>query len=347
MKNIFIFISVFILPLLLSCERLVDFPQDDSGKIYINAIVSGTGSRINLMVSQPLNGSETVTAEEVKVTLETEGESVLLVRDQEYLAVYPGEVSYVTEKTFMPGQKLRLVAEAEGLPSAVAYTTVPEKLPVPVISCERMFAHMKRDPELMTDHLEEIFNFSIALDEPVSENSYFAVQMYVRKFHEYTGNVREHDKEYYDRLSEEGYDDIFVNSEMMENPALSSQKVDMIIDYEGGEMKVLPASSVNGKSVLEIPVKATERRLIWGSYGQNPEDQYEIYECFEYKVKVYRLSAEMYHCFKSRYIADNSDAPVHLGFSPVTYTYTNIVGGLGMFGAMSVYESDWKGYENE
>lgn len=41
-----------------------------------------------------------------------------------------------------------------------------------------------------------------------------------------------------------------------------------------------------------------------------------------------------------------SDAPIHLGFSPVTYTYTNVEGGLGMFWAMSVYESDWKYYEN-
>jgi hypothetical protein len=170
--------------------------------------------------------------------------------------------------------------------------------------------------------------------------------MYVRKFHEYTGNVNERVKEYYDSLSEEGYDDIFVNSEMIENPALSSQKVDLIIDYEGGEMKVMTAFQVEDKSVLEIPVKATEKRLLIASYGQNPEDQYEIYECFEYKVKVFRLSAEMYHCFKARYIADNSDAPIHLGFSPVTYTYTNVEGGLGMFGAMSVYESDWKYYEN-
>ena len=74
--------------------------------------------------------------------------------------------------------------------------------------------------------------------------------------------------------------------------------------------------------------------------------KYEIYECFEYKVKVCRLSAELYHCFKALYIADNSDAPIHLGFSPVTYTYTNVEGGLGIFGAMSVYESDWRYYEN-
>lgn len=325
----------------------MDFPQDDSGKIYINAVVAGADSRINIMVSQPLNGTESVTADKIRLVLDADGESVMLTRDSDYAASYPGEVSYMTGKDFESGQNLKLTAEAEGLPSVVAHTTIPEKLPVSAIDCERMFAHMKKDPELMTDHLEEIFNFSVTLDEPVSENSYFAVQMFVRKFHEYTGNVSERDKEYYDSLSEEGYDDIFVNSEMMENPALSSQKVDMIIDYEGGEMKVLAASSLEDKSVLEIPVKATERRLIRGSYGQNPEDQHEIYECFEYKVKVCRLSTEMYYCLKALYIADNSDAPIHLGFSPVTYTYTNVVGGLGMFGAMSVYESDWKEYENE
>lgn len=329
-----------------TCERLVDFPQDNSGKIHINAIVAGADSRINVMVSQPLNGTESVTADKIRLILDADGESVTLIRDLDYAASYPGEVSYVTDIDFEPGQNLKLIAEAEGLPSVVAHTTIPAKLPVPAIECERMSAHMKKDPELVTDHLEEIFKFRITLDEPVSENSYFAVQMYVRKFHEYTGNVNERAKEYYDSLSEEGYDDIFVNSEMIENLALSSQKVDLIIDYEGGEMKVMTALQVEDKSVLEIPVKATEKRLLIASYGQNPEDQYEIYECFEYKVKVCRLSAELYHCFKARYIADNSDAPIHLGFSPVSYTYTNVEGGLGIFGAMSVYESDWKYYEN-
>jgi hypothetical protein len=38
---------------------------------------------------------------------------------------------------------------------------------------------------------------------------------------------------------------------------------------------------------------------------------------------------------------DAADVPIHLGFTPATYTYTNIEGGLGMFGAVSVYESDW------
>ena len=344
MKNIFSLSTLLLL--LLSCERLVDFPQDNSGKIHINAIVAGADSRINVMVSQPLNGTESVTADKIRLILDADGESVTLIRDLDYAASYPGEVSYVTDIDFEPGQNLKLIAEAEGLPSVVAHTTIPAKLPVPAIECERMSAHMKKDPELVTDHLEEIFKFRITLDEPVSENSYFAVQMYVRKFHEYTGNVNERVKKYYDSLSEEGYDDIFVNSEMMENPALSSQKVDLIIDYEGGEMKVMTAFQVEDKSVLEIPVKATEKRLLIASYGQNPEDQYEIYECFEYKVKVCRLSAELYHCFKARYIADNSDAPIHLGFSPVTYTYTNVEGGLGIFGAMSVYESDWKYYEN-
>ena len=119
---------------------------------------------------------------------------------------------------------------------------------------------------------------------------------------------------------------------------------ELLLDYSGGEMLVAPAEDEDGKSVLDLYVAVTERRLVSASYTNTGGEQlinYEIYEDFEYDLKVYRLSPELYHCMRARYIVEESDAPIHLGFTPVTYTYTNVVGGLGMFGAVSMYETDW------
>lgn len=35
---------------------------------------------------------------------------------------------------------------------------------------------------------------------------------------------------------------------------------------------------------------------------------------------------------------------IHLGFSPTTYIYTNVKGGLGVFAGASIYESEWYGF---
>lgn len=67
----------------------------------------------------------------------------------------------------------------------------------------------------------------------------------------------------------------------------------------------------------------------------------KITEAYEYNIKVFCLSPEIYHFLKARYMIDWTDIPVHLGFTPVTYTYTNVEGGIGVFGGASAYESGW------
>ena len=114
-------------------------------------------------------------------------------------------------------------------------------------------------------------------------------------------------------------------------------------------MRCMAPSVSDGNVIGEVYVKPHNKYMVAANYGYifdpitetDKRVKYEIYETREYNVKVFRLSPEMYHSFKARYIMDWSDIPVHLGFSPVTYTYTNVKGGLGVFGAMSSYESGW------
>ncbi len=337
---------LIVLMVLLSCERVVDFPKDPSGMIYIDAVVGGASNRINVQVSQPIDGSEDAVAENVILVMEADGKPVELLRDLDYESE-EGVVSYIARTSFSPGQNLMLKASAEGLPSIKAATTVPHPLPRMDITCGLIDSYKNEDPGLVSSNIKELFNFRIVMDEEPREDSFFGVQILRRKLHDYVGVVPDTTKEHYESLSEDVYDDIYVYTDMAEHSGLSSLKVELVTDFDGGEMKVSPASPDNGRSVLGVQVKPKARRMLVGSYNSETDENYEVYEYFLYKVRVYRLSKEMYHCLRAGFIAKHSDAPIDLGFTPVTYTYTNINGGLGIFGAVSLYETDWQSYEFE
>ena len=336
-----IFMSIILLAA--SCEKYVDFPADNDGRIHISAML-GTGDqdRIDVTVSQPALGNETVTADEVGLYLEADGTPVALTKGE---SQQDGTVSYSLEGTFAPGQKIVLRAEAEGLPSVKAVTTVPRSLPSVRVKARTVESYRDRDDAQNMADLYPVRNFHIVLDEKPQDNSYFAVQILRKTVYDIIGTPSDYTLEKY--LSMSGtvkYDDLYSNTSLTEGGAISSMEKELLLEYSGGEMLVAPAENEDGKSVLDVYVALTERRLVSASYTNTGGEQsinHEIYEDFEYDLKIYRLSPELYHCMRARYIVEESDAPIHLGFTPVTYTYTNVVGGLGMFGAVSMYETDW------
>ena len=121
---------------------------------------------------------------------------------------------------------------------------------------------------------------------------------------------------------------------------LSSVKHEIIIDYNGGELLVAEMIDEDGKMAFDVYVD-NEPRYMTNAEWQGDELVYACYEYYEYKIKVFRIPHEMYHSLRSEYIKENSDAPLHLGFSPVTYAYTNVKGGLGMFAAVTSSETEW------
>ena len=60
----------------------------------------------------------------------------------------------------------------------------------------------------------------------------------------------------------------------------------------------------------------------------------------KYLVRCSRLSAEAYRYLRSRYEVANNDL-AYLGWAPGNFAYTNISGGLGVFGGVASYSSGW------
>lgn len=332
--------------LALSCENVVDFPADENGRIYIDAILGQKdGGRINLAVSQPALGSEDASAEDITLILKADGEPVSIVRDMDYVSETEGMVSYLVEGSFRPGQQLELVAESPDLPSAKAVTTVPTSLPEVKLTYKQVSAYKNRDPEQTMGNLITLLEFNMAMDEKPGTDMYFGVQVCKRAVYDTVGTVPDHTWEQYEKkFGIVEYDNLYIDATYTEGSALSSAVKEMFVLYDGGEMQVSPAEPEGDGAAVKAYVYPTRKQLMQGSY--HDDARYEIYEVFEYDIHLYRLSPEVYRCLKARYIIDNSRVPIHLGFSPVTYTYTNVEGGLGMFGAVSEYESGWFRIEN-
>ncbi len=326
-----------------SCEKETEFPADKDGRIFVSAMLGTDGKdRISITVSQPALGEEDATAEDVSLYLEADGENVELERDMDD----KDGVSYIPQGIFSPGQKLVLRAEADGLPSAKAETRVPESLPHVTITPKIVESY--RQDELgqpMPDYPYQRQNFHIVLDEEPEEDSYYGVQV-LRKLVYYTvGDVPDYIwDDYAERMGASEYDELYVNAAPGESGSLSSIETELIVDHDGGPMRVALGELENGKSAIDVYVQATEHLMRSAQYTHKDGEEellYAIFELYEYKLKVFRLSPEIFHYFRGRYVVEESLAPIHLGFTPVTYTYTNVEGGLGMFGAVSMHETDW------
>ena len=331
---------IFILLLILiSCERDAKFNSDEAGRIYLYGIVSdGDSNVIKVNVSRPVYGKENAKPEDVKLTLEVDGASVELTRDVEYESSEEGEIAYKTEHQFAAGQKLELKAECNGLPTAEVHATVPEHLSAVSVNHSTEESYRVKDGDLLYGTYRIVSKFHVTLDEEFNKDSYFGVQVLRQKHIE----VFDTSDEPNDKTSDETveYDDLYENPVMTE---LSSIKHEVIIDVDGGEFLVVEPDNDGGKPAFDVFVANNPRYMTYGAWSGD-ELIYARYEYYTYKVKVFRIPDEMYHSLKAEYIKQNSDAPLHLGFSPPTYVYTNVVGGLGMFAAVTSYETDWTDY---
>ena len=91
-------------------------------------------------------------------------------------------------------------------------------------------------------------------------------------------------------------------------------------------------------------VEPTKRTILSSGFDALTGLSYAVYQSYEYRIRLYRISAETYDYLAARYVGKNSFLPVYMGFTPPVYVYTNISGGAGMFGTASTYESEWLRY---
>ena len=316
MKRYFCFILILLLAL--SCERIIDYPVDENGRIYVDAVV-GTedADRINLVVSRPAFGSEAVSAEDIRLSLTNDGKSVELVRDMDYESDIEGEISYLVHGDFQPGQKLELRAEAEGLPSVKALTSVPARMPDVEVTCREVKSYRDDEEYSGSSSLRTLWELHLTMDERPDKDSFFGVQVLKEVSYDTLGKVPEHHWEDYENAGKTEYDALHINSKSGEGGSISSVEKELMVAFAGGDMRVLAAEADGDASALDVYVYPTNSHRRSGSYHYNEAGEevweWEVQEIYKYKIIVYRLSPEIYHCFRARYMIDMADVPIQSG----------------------------------
>lgn len=336
-----IIIGLCLMALLISCERIVDFPGAEHGRIYVNAIIGHTGQDwINVNVSKPAFGSESAKAEDVVLCLEADGQPVALERYMDHSPAYEGEICYLITERLLPGQNLKLTAQTENLPQVQAVTSVPETLENVDISTRLAVVDKIESGSGFISYLKTLREFKISIDAEHEKEEFFGIQIRKKTVIDSLGNVPDDRwnvyKEYHGVIQ---YESFFVNLKH-EEINISSVDMEMVTYFEGGQMRVMESTKEADMNTVTVYIEPYYRHLLSGSYTNNIMD-WEIHEDYEYNVKVCRISPEMYYCMRAEYIKNHSNPPVYLGFGSASYIYTNVEGGLGMFGAMSSYDTGW------
>ena len=335
---------LFIL-LLNACETEHPFPSEDSGRIYIHALISDSGtSTVNIGVSQPLGVDRTsVNPKYVNVHIEADGTPVDLTINSENSSDMI--LTYHTEYDFKSGQEVILKATCPGLESAQAQVAIPEEITGMTVGMREIDCFKESDSHTSANYLRTLWEFGITIDDAADVGDAYGIQVLRKKMYELTGDVYR-PEDYTEDMGLIETADLYVSSNTgSSNGSITSVGTEMVIGFDGGETKIEHIVYDNARIYLTACVEPTEKRMIQNSFNPTSNENYSIYEYYEYKIRVYRLSDETYNYIRARYIAESHEIPVHLGFSPATYTYTNVIGGIGVFGAAAVYETDWTIYE--
>ena len=196
-----------------------------------------------------------------------------------------------------------------------------------------------------TDELKTLWVFTAQIDESPDDETCFCMQVLKRKVFEYEGNVPDHEREMLEKEELiEQTDDLYVNGLLPDNGELSSIDPEMVVDFDGGETFISRSKGNYGKATVSAMVEPTKRTILSSDFDALTGLSYAVYQSYEYRIRLYRISAETYDYLAARYVGKNSFLPVYMGFTPPVYVYTNISGGAGMFGTASTYESEWLRY---
>lgn len=216
-------------------------------------------------------------------------------------------VTYYSLPEFSCGDVLELSASSDGFNPVSSRTVIPDAAP------EFKVAMEKRNGDI-------VIMVSIK-DEPESED-YYAVS-FARKSHftDTAGDREEITYRHLELTDSEIYPDLS-NSGIMQPDSFLSFYFFSDSDCSAAGVKTI---SVTGYYKNDFWVE--DKDGVWGHGTQ-------------YLVRCSRLSPECYNYLRSRYEVKNNDM-AYLGWAPGNFAYTNITGGLGVFGGVAASSSGW------
>lgn len=296
-----------------ACEMEFEIQDvDGNDRIYIECTASTLSdeSEITVVGVRSINkpSKDYQTPDGLKVRMIVDGKDVDLIPVESI----GNEEMFRYDGTVVPGQKFRIDVSADGFLPAYAETVVP----YPV---EDFDVHLE---DMGEDKYRLVVEYP---DDPDTADMYGAFFMKRRvKLHQ-NGTFDIYEMEEYERFLH-GSDDFDVSTVRY-------------MDYNGLDMAIWNDSraSTGGRQTMEFQVSRSKdiERVESNYFGTE-----QVSICPQYRLILLKLSPEYYRYLNGQWDSDNNPLS-WVGLAASTFTYTNVIGGLGVLGSFSASESDW------
>ena len=311
---------VYMLTLLaaMSCEYEIDIKRsaDETGRIVLHSLAGlGDTTVVHVDAALPVGSSDVVDMGLIRVRLKADGKDVFLHRNHGVSSTFPDGAFFTTEK-FEPGCRLDVEASHPELPSVRASTVVPEAFPDFIVGLEEVDIDLDQylamsapnsggwmgDPEAMRVRL----TFT---DDP-SDRDYYAVWI----FRSYQG--------VYSRA------EYFVNQKDFQSLSVNMDSHPMLVQlyYTFGEAAYSrPSAGMIAFSDVDFDGERVTKEFLVPYYPGDPK--------YTYHMELLKMSQECWRCVEADFNMIMNDFSEY-GQAAI-YPYTNVIGGIGAFGAIS------------
>ena len=302
----------------ISCEYEIEIrtDPDETGRILIQSLAGlGDTTVVYVDATLPVGSPDTVDLGLMRVRLKADGKDVFLHRNHGVSRTFPDEAFFTTEK-FEPGCRLDVEASHPELPSANASTVVPDAFPDYIVELDEVDIDLGHylamsapnsggwmgDPEAMRVRL--------TFTDEASSRDYYAVWI----FRGYYG--------IYDRA------EYYVNHKSYQSLSVNMDSHPMLVQlfYTFGDAAYMRSHDcLVAFSDVDFDGEKVTKEFLVPYY---PGDKK-----FTYHMDLIRMSPECWRCVEADFNMIMNDFAEY-GQAAI-YPYTNVIGGIGAFGAIS------------
>lgn len=312
-------VATFILIILPSCVMIMESGEDGRSIIYLECLqgMSDTTAISVIAASSKFGYEDSRVLSDVNVTLRAGGRDIPLSNAEVAKEMFPKGAYYTTEK-IEGGHTLEITVSGGGFDPVVATTYKPRDL--------KPFGVRMEKAVIYTDDAEKrVIKVEVTPDDPDIADHYYAL-VFDGKMYDYTRG-----EYFYSNLTPILRSDGFIYSSDFGDDLVARVGCSpwSLFDFNQTfySVKIVPVYLWRGASLMKdgtITVYFDERMTFdtW------------------IRVRLMEVSPEFYRYAKNiEYSEDLTEALIP--FVPSSYSYSNVKGGCGIFGAVSGIDGEW------
>ncbi len=329
MKKILFLLSVLALQ---SCEYIVDLDGfDKNPRLYVLGMPGESDTTVVMLrptIPMGDKNAPEVSLDDAEVILTVNGEQVPLSVADESTPDLPSGSRY-TLHPVLPGDELEFRASVDGVQPVMTECKVPDAFPEYEIMLDT-------EEKVVNGNLKTYLNITVDIKGAQETDDCYAMKVY-----------RETDTFGYDAGNSKKYNFMYPKIAGANDYDYPIYQFPLLVNYGGGidifSDKYAPMlvfqdnMSAEWNHRLEFVTEYVGDSIYSDNYYNNGAEYGLRYR---YKIFLYRLSPELLRFIKAN-LVQTDNVTILFAMAPPSYVYTNIRGGVGIFGGITRTETEW------